>query len=51
VQGLVPVIERTRARLSRLGELDPVSHDVLVAILGQLEQQLWTSRAQIPARN
>jgi DNA-binding ferritin-like protein len=47
-QRLAEVSERARARLERLGELDPVSQDVMIEVVGDLEQQLWMSRAQLP---
>jgi hypothetical protein len=40
--------ERARARLDRLGELDPISQAVMIDVVRQLEQQLWMSRAQLP---
>ena len=39
--------ERTRARLERLGELDLVTQDLLIGVVGELEEQLWMTRAQL----
>lgn len=36
----------TRGRLEGLGEIDPVSEDVLIGILEGLEEQLWMVSAQ-----
>jgi starvation-inducible DNA-binding protein len=47
IQSLVELADRTRARLGRLGESDLVSQDVLIRVLGELERQLWMSRAQL----
>jgi starvation-inducible DNA-binding protein len=47
---LSEVSERSRQRLERLGELDLVSQDVLIEVSRKLEEQLWMSRAQLPAR-
>jgi starvation-inducible DNA-binding protein len=47
---LAEVSERSRQRLDRLGELDLVSQDVLIEVVRKLEEQLWMSRAQLPAR-
>ena len=46
---LADVIERVRERMDRLGELDPVSQDVLIEVSRALEQQLWMARTQISA--
>lgn len=48
-QFLAGVTERTRRRLSRLGALDVVSQQLLIEVVGQLDQQLWMVRAQLPA--
>ena len=45
---LAVVGERVRARMDRLGGLDAVSQDVLIAVVRALEQQLWMIRAQAP---
>lgn len=42
--------ERTRARLERLGELDLVTQDLLIGVVGELEEQLWMTRAQLSGR-
>ena len=47
VESLGELASRTRARLGQLGELDPVSQDLLIAVIGELEKQLWMSRAQL----
>jgi starvation-inducible DNA-binding protein len=39
---------RVRQRSDVLGELDPVSQDVLVGVCRKLEEQLWMMRAQLP---
>jgi starvation-inducible DNA-binding protein len=40
------IVERTRAGLARLGELDPVSQDLVIEILRGLEKHLWMLQAQ-----
>jgi len=35
------VLSRTRERIERLGELDPVSEDLLIQITADLEKHLW----------
>lgn len=45
---LAESVERMRARMERLGELDAASQDVLVEALRALEQQLWMFRVQRP---
>jgi starvation-inducible DNA-binding protein len=40
--------EQARSRVDRLGELDPISQDVLIEVVRELEKQLWMSRAQLP---
>ena len=45
---LTEVSARARERVDRLGELDPISQDVLIEVVRELEQQLWMSRAQLP---
>ena len=47
VETLSELASRTRSRLARVGELDPVSHNLMIAVLGELEKQLWMSRAQL----
>jgi starvation-inducible DNA-binding protein len=42
------VAVRVRQRSQVLGDLDPVSQDVLVAVGRKLEEQLWMMRAQLP---
>lgn len=38
---------RARAHMEALGDLDPVSEDLLIAIVTGLEEQLWMLRAQL----
>lgn len=38
--------ERARAGIERLGELDPVSQDMVIGIVNGLEKQAWMLRAQ-----
>lgn len=45
---LADVVERTRGRMDRLGELDAASQDVLVDAVRALEENLWMVRAQLP---
>jgi starvation-inducible DNA-binding protein len=45
---LAAVSERARDRVDRLGELDPMSQDVMIEVVRELEKQLWMSRAQLP---
>ncbi len=44
---LADVVERVRARMDRMGELDAASQDVLIEVLRKLEEQLWMSRVQL----
>jgi len=44
---LAGVIARSRARFDGLGKHDPVSEDVLLGIIGGLEQQHWMFAAQL----
>ena len=48
VRRLADTAERARARLERLGELDLVSQDLMIGVVGELEEQLWMSRAELP---
>lgn len=43
------VVARTRERIARTSEFDPVSEDLLVGLARTLEKQLWMVRAQRPA--
>jgi starvation-inducible DNA-binding protein len=43
---LAEAAERTRDRMTRLGQLDLASQDVLIQVLRQLEKQLWMVRVQ-----
>ena len=43
---LAECTERTRDRMTRLGQLDLASQDVLIQLLRELEKQLWMVRAQ-----
>ena len=45
-QRLAEAGERTRNRMSRLGQLDLASQDVLIQALRELEKQLWMVRVQ-----
>jgi starvation-inducible DNA-binding protein len=45
---LAAASECVRARMDRLGTLDAASQDVLIAVVRELEQQLWMIRAQLP---
>lgn len=47
---LAEVVERTRERMGRLGELDAASQDVLIEVVRALEEQLWLLRAQFSER-
>lgn len=47
---LAQAVERIRARMERLSELDAASEDVLVEVLRAVEQQLWMIRVQRPVR-
>jgi starvation-inducible DNA-binding protein len=49
VTRLADVVERIRARMDRLGEIDLASQDVLVEVVRDLEKQLWMLRASLPA--
>ena len=40
------IAERVRARMDRLGELDAVSQDALIEVVGALEGQVWMLRTQ-----
>lgn len=40
------IVERTRAGIGRLGELDPVTQDLVIEILRGLEKHLWMLQAQ-----
>lgn len=40
------IVERARAGLDRLGELDPVTQDLVIEILRGLEKHLWMLQAQ-----
>ncbi|GAY07163.1 DNA starvation/stationary phase protection protein [Pseudonocardia sp. N23] len=46
VRILDTVIARTRTRIDRLGELDPVTQDLLIGIVAGLEKQRWMFDAQ-----
>jgi starvation-inducible DNA-binding protein len=43
---LAGVVLRTRARIARTSEYDPISEDLLITIAAALEKQLWMLRAQ-----
>lgn len=40
-------IERLRERISRIGDLDPVSQDILIGTTDELEKAAWMLRAQL----
>ncbi|EQD67181.1 starvation-induced DNA protecting protein, partial [mine drainage metagenome] len=44
---LLKVIASARSGLLRLGELDPVSQDIVIGILAVLEKHLWMIQAQL----
>lgn len=44
------VSERVRQRLRKIGELDPVSQDILIGVLQELEKQQWMLRVQLGPR-
>lgn len=39
-------IEGLRAAIEKLGELDPISEDLLIGVSGAMEKQLWMLQAQ-----
>ena len=43
---LKQVIESLRSAIERLGDLDAISEDMLIAISGELEKHLWMLQAQ-----
>lgn len=43
---LANVVERTRERQERLGELDAASEDVVIQVIRVIEENLWMIRAQ-----
>ena len=43
---LKTVIDRMRTSIDQLGDLDPVSEDMLIAFTGPLEKHLWMLQAQ-----
>ena len=43
---LTTVTGRMRPRVQRLGEVDPVTQDVLIGVLAGLEKQRWMFSAQ-----
>jgi starvation-inducible DNA-binding protein len=47
VRRVSDVAEEIRARMDRLGELDLVTQDLLIGIVGELEEQLWMTRSQL----
>jgi starvation-inducible DNA-binding protein len=48
-QRVQTVASRTRAAMERLGDIDLVSQDLIIAIVAGLEKHLWMLRAQIRA--
>ncbi|MGH9187803.1 MAG: Dps family protein [Acidimicrobiales bacterium] len=45
--GLEALIARARERLDRIGELDPVTQDLVIEVLTGLEKHLWMLQAQL----
>jgi len=43
---LEQVAARTRERIARMADLDPISEDLLIGVAATLEKQLWMLRAQ-----
>ena len=43
---LKQVIESLRSAIEKLGDLDAISEDMLIAISGELEKHLWMLQAQ-----
>jgi starvation-inducible DNA-binding protein len=39
--------QRLRGRILRMGDLDPVSQDILIGTADELEKQAWMLRAQL----
>ncbi len=50
VPRLAMVVERIRARMDRLGDIDLASQDVLVDVVRELEKQLWMLRVSLPGQ-
>jgi starvation-inducible DNA-binding protein len=46
-QRLVEVITRARTRMEQTAEYDDVTNDLLIEVVGQLEQQHWMVRVQL----
>ena len=46
VEALSTVINRMRPRIDRLGDLDPVTQDLMIEVLAGLEKQRWMFSAQ-----
>jgi starvation-inducible DNA-binding protein len=44
------VVDHSRWRMNRTGELDAASQDVLIEVVRALDKQLWMVRAQSPDR-
>jgi starvation-inducible DNA-binding protein len=44
------VSELTRERMTRIGEIDLASQDVLIEVLRELEKQQWMLRVQLGDR-
>jgi starvation-inducible DNA-binding protein len=47
-QRIADAAERCRERMVRLGDFDSVSEDLMIEVVGDLEQALWMVRAQFP---
>jgi starvation-inducible DNA-binding protein len=44
---LAAVVDAARAELDRLGELDPVTQDLVIGVLAGMEKHVWMLRAQL----
>jgi starvation-inducible DNA-binding protein len=44
--GMKTTIDALRSAIEKLGEIDPISEDLLIGISGGLEKQLWMLQAQ-----
>ena len=47
VQRVASATEQIRERMDRIGELDVVTQDLLIGVVGELEEQLWMTRSQL----
>lgn len=44
---LANTVRQAREPLARLGEVDPISEDLMIGLLGEVEKHAWMLRAQI----